>query len=315
MHTGRTVIIGAAVLGLSLAWAAAQNADPVVPRGDERGRAAKPVRASGQEAGNRALNRDEAGSAQGGAGPAAQAGLGLKIAGDAKNGLVIATVDDDSPAARAGLRGSDRLLSIDGHTIRQPRQVDAYLRSHSGRMIPIVVERDGKQYSFQFAAPNFEHDQAWLGVYLEEADDASGGAQITHVYPAGPAARAGLQAGDTIVKVNDEAIDNPSDLVATIQKLKPRTSAEFTLQRHEQQVVMPVVLGSRDGGASSRAEGQGSSDDRAFAQRSDAFDDVSPYAMQLEHDRRNAEQHQRIEEEIRQLREEIAKLREELKRK
>jgi hypothetical protein len=45
------------------------------------------------------------------------------------------------------------------------------------------------------------------------------------------------------------------------------------------------------------------------------WDNIPPYAMQLEQERRSAEQHQRIEEEIRLLRQEIAKLREELKQK
>src|SRR5438874_3786419 len=46
-----------------------------------------------------------------------------------------------------------------------------------------------------------EQDAAWLGVFLSERDNERG-ATVAHVYPSGPASRAGLQPGDVIQEIN-----------------------------------------------------------------------------------------------------------------
>ena len=47
----------------------------------------------------------------------------------------------------------------------------------------------------------------------------------------------------------------------------------------------------------------------------DDFGNIPPHAMQLEHDRRMAEQHERIETELRKLQEEVRLLRAAIERK
>jgi len=262
----------------------------------------------------------------------AAAGLQLSEKGNDKGdkGLEVTSVAEGSAAAQAGFRQNDRILSIDGRAFRNQRQVNAYLAGQSGRRVPVLVERGGQRMTIQYdLAPN-AGDHAWLGVYLEEGETADNvkGARITQVFPAGPASRAGLQVGDNITRINDQKVDDSSDLVMYIQGQKPQTQDQFFITRNNQEMKIPVTLGSRNdsfpqnyqagyrGGAEQGNQaGTQRWDDRGTAHSHDPYSNIPPYAMQLEQERRTSEQHERIENEIRALRDEIAKLREELKKK
>ncbi len=250
--------------------------------------------------------------------------LGLQVQPQGNQGLQVSKLEENSIAAKAGLQANDHILSVDGRQFTSGRQLDAYLASQGGRRVPLVIDRNG-QRSTVYVTPNpIAGDTAWLGVYLEESDAASQGARITQVYPSGPAARAGLQAGDTITQIDDQKVEGPADVITIVQESEPQAKTQFSIIRNEQEMNIPVVLGSREhfvppnNPYGQYGNGNGHGDHSQFAPPQGAgqdFEDVPPHAMQLEHDRRLAEQHQRIEQEIQALREEIHQLREELKKK
>jgi C-terminal processing protease CtpA/Prc len=238
--------------------------------------------------------------------------LGMTVEAQDKDGISIGSVEEGGIAARAGLKQGDRIVAGDNRTFQHTRQFEAYLASHGGRPIPITILRDGRQQTIMYTPPFRAGDSAWLGVFLEEGDNSGKGARVTQVYPGGPAARAGLQPGDLITKVDDQNIESPADLIGAVAEMNPRSQAQFTVLRdqHEQQI--PVTLGAYQHFMPAT---NGQPDNGQYPPGHDAFANVPPYAMQLEHDRRAAEQHERIENEIRNLREEIRQLREELKQK
>jgi predicted metalloprotease with PDZ domain len=233
--------------------------------------------------------------------------------------LVVGEVAPGSQAAEAGFRPQDRILSVAGRPISDQRHFSASIHGQAGRRIPIVIERDGRQYTIHFKSAETGDNGAWLGVYLqegEETDRPERGARVTQVYPAGPAARAGLRPGDVILSLNEQQVDSPADLVSAIEGMKPQTKAALRILRGNQQLEATAVLASRDSyifhqsGYSDRGEQRG--EQRG---EDDYFSSIPPYAMQLEHDRRMAEQHERIENELRKLQEEVRKLREALERR
>jgi membrane-associated protease RseP (regulator of RpoE activity) len=157
-------------------------------------------------------------------------------------------------------------------------------------------------------------DAAWLGVYLQGNEDNQSGARVMQVYPAGPAARAGFQPGDVITSVNGQAIAAPQELISAIEALQPQSRAEIVVRRGNQDVKLTTVLGSRDSFIF-RSQGEGEYGENSDSNEDDFYSNVPPYAMQMEHDRRMAEQHQRIEEELRKLQEEVRQLREAIQAK
>ncbi len=58
---------------------------------------------------------------------------------------IVTGVIEDSPAARAGLKANDRLLSVDGKVLRSSSAVIDHVQKSGKVPIVFVVERDGKQ--------------------------------------------------------------------------------------------------------------------------------------------------------------------------
>jgi C-terminal processing protease CtpA/Prc len=167
-----------------------------------------------------------------------------------------------------------------------------------------------------------EQDTAWLGVFLRERDGERG-ATIAHVYPSGPAARAGLYPGDVIQQINGQQVTSGSELVAALEQMHPGDKAEIIVLRNNEPTKLTATLGSRDsfvsrdrwsdhysGRGGQAGQGQGGQ----YDENEDLYN-IPLHAMELEHNRRMAEQHQRIETEIAKLREEVRQLREALQRR
>jgi regulator of sigma E protease len=58
--------------------------------------------------------------------------------------VVVGLVENDTPAAEAGLKPGDQVLTIGGEQVASAEHVRQYIRSHTGQPIPIVVRRDGE---------------------------------------------------------------------------------------------------------------------------------------------------------------------------
>jgi C-terminal processing protease CtpA/Prc len=221
-------------------------------------------------------------------------------------------------ASRSGLRTNDKIISVDGRRIRNARQLMAYLCGQDGRRVPLVVQRDGKQLTLQLPTTQASGDGAWLGIFLEQGEENAKGATITHVYPAGPAARAGLRSGDVILAVNGEECLECSGLIESLEKQKAGEKIQLTVQRGEQQLKVDAKLANRNQFVFSGPRGEfeeGEAEQWSDDHEHDSFFDIPEHAMELEAHRRLAEQHERIENLIQQLRGEVQALREELKTK
>src|SRR5687768_2224195 len=171
-----------------------------------------------------------------------------------------------------------------------------------GRRDDRAARRDDRRAPRR-SAEEGRQGEAWLGVYLSESDEqAEGeeGVRVTHVYPTSPAARAGFRTGDMIVQINGQPVQGPDSVISLVEEQEPGTQAEFLVRRGEQDVKLTARLGSRSAFGFSGGEGRR---DEGESSEEDPYGRVPPYVMQLEHDRRMAEQHQRIEEALRELQE------------
>jgi len=175
----------------------------------------------------------------------------------------------------------------------------------------------GRNDSRQRQSGQEEQDAAWLGVYLDQREGEQG-ATVSHVYPSGPAARAGLYSGDVIQQINGQQVSTGKDLVAALEQLHAGDKADLSVLRNNEPTKLTATLGSRDsfvfrGQNMDRFGGRDTSSGQ-HDENEDLYN-IPLHAMELEHNRRMAEQHQRIETEIAKLRDEVRQLREALQRR
>jgi Do/DeqQ family serine protease len=148
-------------------------------------------------------------------------------------GALVANVMVNGPAARAGLRTGDVIISVDGLVVDDPNAFDyRFATKPVGGQAQLGVLRAGKELKVAIAlqtAPELPRDQLtisvrspFLGVTVanlspalaEELrlDSSSTGVAITEVGTGSIAQTLGFQKGDIIVSVNDNGIAQTRDL-------------------------------------------------------------------------------------------------------
>jgi putative serine protease PepD len=82
----------------------------------------------------------------------------------------------------------------------------------------------------------------YLGVSTAPGD---GGAQVQEATAGGPAAAAGLRAGDLIVSVGGQAVREPDDVAAAIQDRRPGQTVAIEIERGGDRRTLDVQLATR----------------------------------------------------------------------
>ena len=78
---------------------------------------------------------------------------------------IVGQIDNNSPAAYAHLEVGDRILSINGKSIADWKDIRQALVNEGENSIPITVERDGKVEELSIIPKTLEKDQAVIGIY------------------------------------------------------------------------------------------------------------------------------------------------------
>ena len=177
--------------------------------------------------------------------------LGLKV----PNGALVASVVADSPAARAGIKTGDLLVSVDGVAIEDPNAFDyRFATKPLGGTAQIGLIRHGRQMTVPVALqalPQTPRDEiairarspfagatvANLSPALADElrlDPEAQGVVITAVADGSAAQSIGFRPGDIVVTVNNEKIARSADL-ERVAKSGSR-SWRITIHRGNQQI-------------------------------------------------------------------------------
>jgi serine protease Do len=169
---------------------------------------------------------------------------------DEAKGALVAQVTPDSPAASAGFKQGDVILSYGGKEIENLRDLtSAVADTQAGTEVDMVVWRDGSRQTVQtkigqmpaedqMAALSSDQQQPEqsnapkLGLMLAEltpeareqfqlSADAKG-VVVTDVQPGSPAAEKGLQRGDVIVEANRKQVSDPKAVAEAVRQAAER---------------------------------------------------------------------------------------------
>jgi S1-C subfamily serine protease len=133
------------------------------------------------------------------------------------HGLLVTSVVDDSPAARAGVLAGDVVLDVDGEKVVDAEQFDTILRRLKiGEEVKLTAWREGKRMPFSVATEAFPisrgEDLLWQVLGLRVAGEREGrGLVLTEVREGSEAWRVGLRRGLLLLGMDGERLESPED--------------------------------------------------------------------------------------------------------
>jgi S1-C subfamily serine protease len=171
-------------------------------------------------------------------------------------GALIVRVEPEGPAARAGLKEGDLIVSVDGQQVDRVHPLtDEIGRRKPGDSVTLEVGRPGEQnrtVRVELGKSPSDENRAYLGAsvggppfhrpggpvareFREKMDELAKqglptGALIARVEPGSPAEAAGLKVGDGITAADGKALDSPRTLGDAVAAKKPGESIRLSVQ-------------------------------------------------------------------------------------
>ena len=138
----------------------------------------------------------------------------------------------DSPAAEAGLQAGDIALLLGDWPVLTATQLQRLARRYpAGSRVGITVRRGEQSIGMTLALERRE--MGGLGIVFDPTSRSS--LDIAAVIPDGPADQAGLQPGDTILRIAGRPLPNRAALQALVPRISPGQQVPLTIERDGQE--------------------------------------------------------------------------------
>jgi serine protease Do len=150
------------------------------------------------------------------------------------SGALVASVQESSPAARAGIKAGDVITQYDGRKVAQSADLPKLVAATPvGRQVPVTVVREGKPLSLDIKVAEL-HEQGPVTAMADQ-DEAKGplgltvesvtpetarelklggtrGVLVRGVRSGSPAESAGIRPGDVITELDHQAVADPAQM-------------------------------------------------------------------------------------------------------
>lgn len=193
-----------------------------------------------------------------------------------ERGVEVTAVDDDSPASKAGLQKSDVVLEYNGQRVEGVSQFVRMVReTPAGRVVKLqlmrggalqtvtatVAERDGAKWGGGRAVmiprmvlpdmprPVMSWKAGMLGIEGESLEGplaqyfgVKEGVLVRSVMKDSVAEKAGLRAGDVIVKVGGQAVDSPQEVSNALRERGDQKTVTLSVMREKKETSLAVTF-------------------------------------------------------------------------
>ena len=123
-----------------------------------------------------------------------------------ERGVEVTIVDQDAPAGKAGIKEHDVILTMNGMAVESGAQLRRMIReTPAGRVVSLGISRDGQPLTITPQLGEFFGVKNGKGVLVRSVEKGS------------RAEKSGFRAGDVIVRVNDQPVQDTSDFSHAIR--------------------------------------------------------------------------------------------------
>ena len=197
-------------------------------------------------------------------------------------GVEVTRVEEESPAAKAGLKSGDVVLEYNGQRVEGMEQFARFVReTPPGRDSKLTVSRDGNRQIVMVKIGQRKGAGAWsmtapamapvppmppnapgemprqlmvwasprMGIDAEAIDGQLGqffgvkeGVLVRGVTKGSAAEKAGLKAGDVITKVDGSTVASPADVTRAIRGARTKKTFPLTLMREKRETTVNLTI-------------------------------------------------------------------------
>ncbi|MEE4378403.1 MAG: DegQ family serine endoprotease [Candidatus Competibacteraceae bacterium] len=179
---------------------------------------------------------------------------------DRARGALVAQLQPESPAARAGFKVGDVILRYGGEPVEESSQLPRMIGATPvGKTIAMSILRNGEPLEIKATIARLEEveelaamderEEAQLNISMAELSNEqrralsieSQGILITNVGD-GPASNAGLYPGDVVLMVNQQEVTSTTQFAEVVQALPRNKALPLLVQRDDEMLFLPLKI-------------------------------------------------------------------------
>jgi len=174
-------------------------------------------------------------------------GIGLKSGSPYLEPAKITSVWPGSPADQAEWKTGDTIIAVNGKPVATQAELRFQLKPrYAGETITVSIERGAEEFDNEvvLAEKLAPFQQAFLGVIPSRTtrQEQSSGVLVGGVWPASPAAQAGIQPDDELTGIDDVEINSFALASAAVGSRQAGKTVSVTLQRNGEELSVETTL-------------------------------------------------------------------------
>jgi hypothetical protein len=164
-----------------------------------------------------------------------------------EEGALVKRTTPESPASAAGIREGDVIIALGSSTVRRAEDLTAAVEeAPRGESIAVKVRRGGTEEVLHVTFPS---SRGAVGVRFGSMPDftfAERGVRFQDVRAETPAAKAGVKAGDVLVRWNGKDVENLEQWTGLLSSHKSGDEVTIQVRRGDSNLELKVKLEARD---------------------------------------------------------------------